>query len=64
MPALQHAVAGIYEDFVARAVGGPWAAIEVSDTTGAPLAAEVISRAIAERVLRLVEPRGANDRPV
>jgi dTMP kinase len=58
---LQRTVAGIYEDFVARAFGGPWVAIDVSDVSGAPLAAETISQAIAQRVLRQVEPRRAND---
>ncbi len=58
---LQRTVAEIYEDFVAQAFGGPWAAIDVSDASGAPLAAEAISQAIAQRVLRQVQPRRAND---
>ncbi|HEX2464945.1 MAG TPA: thymidylate kinase [Thermoanaerobaculia bacterium] len=58
---LQRTVAGIYEDFVADAFGGPWAAIDVCDASGTPLAADVISEAIAQRVLRQVQPRRAND---
>jgi dTMP kinase len=61
---LQQTVAGIYEDFVAHAFGGPWAAIDVSDASGTPLAAEAIARAIGQRVLRQVQPRRANDERV
>jgi dTMP kinase len=61
---LQRSVAEIYEDFVARSFGGPWAAVDVSDASGAPRAAEAIAAAIVERVLRQIEPRRSQDRPV
>ena len=61
---LQRTVAEIYEDFVAQAFGGPWAAIDVSDASGAPLAAEAISQAIGQRVLGQLEPRRANHEKV
>lgn len=57
--ALQHAVAELYERFVEVGFGGPWAAIDVSDPSGAPLAAETIADSIERAVLRhLRPPRG------
>jgi dTMP kinase len=52
--ALQRAVARLYEEFVARAFGGPWSALDVCDPTGAPLAPEVIAESLSRTVLGLV----------
>jgi dTMP kinase len=55
--ALQRRVAAVYEDFVVVGFGGPWAAIDVTDASGAPREAQAIAQAIAERVLRQLGAR-------
>jgi dTMP kinase len=62
--ALQRTVASLYERFVADSFGGPWAAIEVSDPAGAPLAPAAISQSICRRILRQVGAVPAGDDPV
>jgi dTMP kinase len=60
--ALQSAVAESYEDFVARGIGGPWSAVDVSDATGAPRAADEIAHDVTTAILRRLHLGNTMDR--